>query len=65
MDAVAADGGNHGDAGADDADDDDGDDDCCSSTCQLDIDILIIRCEPCFKLVQHFRRKNFCHAKHD
>lgn len=64
MDAVAADGGNHGDAGADDADDD-GDDDCCSSTCQLDIDILIIRCEPCFKLVQHFRRKNFCHAKHD
>lgn len=47
MDAVAADGGNHGDAGADDADDDDGDDDCCSSTCQLDIDILIITCEPC------------------
>lgn len=46
MDAVAADGGNHGDAGADDADDD-GDDDCCSSTCQLDIDILIITCEPC------------------
>lgn len=46
MDAVAADGGNHGDAGADDADDD-GDDDCCSFTCQLDIDILIIRCEPC------------------
>lgn len=45
MDAVAADGGNHGDAGADDADDD-GDDDCCSSTCQLDIDILIITCEP-------------------
>lgn len=46
MDAVAADGGNHGDAGADDSDDD-GDDDCCSFTCQLDIDILIIRCEPC------------------
>lgn len=64
MDAVAADGGNHGDAGADDSDDD-GDDDCCSFTCQLDIDILIITCEPCFKLVQHFRRKNFCHAKHD
>lgn len=36
---------------ADDDDDDRGDadaaDDCCSTTCQLSIDILIITCEPC------------------